>query len=226
MMIEEKRSMFASKTVPTPFTDDDDIAGAVPVVVSSSRDQTANPSVVAAQKYTPRLKEAELMRDPQKRTELDRDRRDDPNAKRQKHDKDGMPHPPPNAPAIMFAKYGHAHASEAEVHDWSSASVDANHAGLTNCLGEAFIKQASHARDIKGLASTNTKLYKENQALKYKVDIAEDDKKNLCDKHKDNVKLETAWLRKELREANAKVASLEKAQEEVKLLAEAEAKKH
>lgn len=223
--------MSTSNMKPPPFVEDDEIAGAVPVVVTPSKGQTVTPSAATTQQSVPQHKEVEVARDPPKRNEHDRDRRDDPLLKKPRLNKDGMPPPPPNPAVILCGRLAHANISEAEAHVWSSASLDANNTALTKIMCEAFVRQASHAKEIKGLASLNAKLLKENQVLKFKVNSVEEEKRELCETYKEIVKLELGGLRKELCEEKTKttllgvkVASLEKALEEAKLLAEAEAK--
>lgn len=206
--------------------DDYDIVGPVPVVITPSRNQSATPPATSSQKTTTHQpKEGETVRDPSKRTEQNRDRREDPLAKRHKVGKDGMLPPPPNQAVVICGKLAHANVTEAEARDWSVGSLEANNEALTKLACEVFVRQTSRAKEIKSLAAANTKLFKDNQALRYKASAFEEEKKKIHETHRENVKLELGGLRTELREERAKVTSLEKSLEESKLHAEAEAKK-
>ena len=66
--------------------------------------------------------------------------------------------PPAAAPIIggvttTFSKYGYSPASESEVLTWTTSPLEENNSLLTKLLGEAFICQALHAREVKGLAA-------------------------------------------------------------------------
>ena len=71
--------------------------------------------------------------------------------------------------ASAFVKYGLATASEPEVLTWTTSPLDENQSILTKILGEAWLRQASHAREIKGLIAAKDKAEKDAKALKLKA---------------------------------------------------------
>lgn len=81
--------------------------------------------------------------------------------------------PPPQATIVhhLFAKMGHRNAIETEMHSWCNADIDETISATSKGLAEMFLGQAPHAKEFKNLS-------KENKILKFKVNHAENDKKN------------------------------------------------
>lgn len=122
--------------------------------------------------------------------------------------------------ATTFSKYGYGTASESEVLTWTTSPLEENNSILTKLLGEAFIRQASHARELKGLAATKGKLAQDNKILKQRVEDQSLKITQLKDAQKDAVEKATSKLKNDL--DNVK-KELKAAEEENRKLDEARA---
>ena len=79
--------------------------------------------------------------------------------------------------------------------------MEENNAMLTKLLGEAFIRQASHAREIKGLAYAKGKLTQDNKIQKEKINDLNLQVARLLKEQKDAVEKSTTKMKKDLDEA-------------------------
>ena len=189
----------SKKTAPPPFADDDDDILEMPPPSASKGVMIREPSQAGS-----------LTRDasdPKKRGEPEGSKLADPHPKKQKTGKETGTTPQATTVHHMFAKMGHQNASEADVHSWCNASLEDTVDATTHRLAEAFLRQASHAKEIKNLS-------RDNKILKFKLTQADNDQKKMAESHKLAMKQEIEQLRKELREAKNKVSNLEKARDE------------
>lgn len=122
--------------------------------------------------------------------------------------------------ASTFSKYGYTTASESEDATWTTSPLEENNSLLTKLLGEAFIRQASHAKEIKGLAAARGKLAQDSKIQKQRIEDLNLQVARLQKEQKDAVKKATAQLKKELDEVRGKLKAVE---EENKKLNEARA---
>lgn len=125
--------------------------------------------------------------------------------------------PIPKSPAAptpvhhLFAKYGHLNVSEVECTSWIGAGLEENADSVTKCLSEAFIRQASHIKELKNTLFTNARLDKEVKFLKFKL---EEDRRSLMETHKLTLETDTAGLRFELKKTISDKKALDKALKE------------
>ena len=200
-----------SKTAPPPFAEDDDDLMEMPPPQGSKG--------VVIREPLPSGSHAKGANDPKKRTELDGARLEDQSSKRHRSGKDtGVATPQANVVHHMYAKMGHQNASEAEVHSWCNADIDATIDATTKGLAEIFLRQASHAKELKNLS-------KDNKILKFKVHQADLDRKKLVEGHKLEMKQETELLKKDLRTARDTIRDLETVRDEAISKANAEKEK-
>lgn len=81
--------------------------------------------------------------------------------------------PPPGATitrgvATTFAWHEIMNASKPVVLSWATVLFEKNNSIFTKILGEAWLRQASHSHEIKGLGAAKAKLDKDNRDLKLK----------------------------------------------------------
>ncbi|KAK1379242.1 hypothetical protein POM88_025986 [Heracleum sosnowskyi] len=133
-----------------------------------------------------------------------------------------MPPPNPSVMAQMCSKLGMQNAIEAEVAEWCNSEMAENNAAISKCLTEAWVRQASHANEIKFFATDNARLTKENKILKVHASTHEEDLKKVEDRHKK----ELEKLQGDLKEAKSRILELEKTQESAHKLREELIKKH
>ncbi|KAK1399846.1 hypothetical protein POM88_009709 [Heracleum sosnowskyi] len=108
-----------------------------------------------------------------------------------------MPPPNPSIMAQMCTKLGMQNATKAEVDEWCNSEMEENKVMISKCLTEAWIRQASHAKEIKHFSTTNARHIKELEKLQG-----------------------------DLKEVKSKIMELEKTQESTGKLKEKLVKKH
>lgn len=115
--------------------------------------------------------------------------------------------------ASTISKYGYTTAREPEVLTWTTSPLLENNSMLTKLFGEAFICQASHAWEIKGLAYAKGKLAQDNKIQKQRIKDLNLQVASLYKEQKDAVDKATTQMRKDLDDAKGK---LKRADEENK----------
>ncbi|KAK1399117.1 hypothetical protein POM88_008980 [Heracleum sosnowskyi] len=193
----------SQKTIVAPFlNDDEEMEEAVPSTELVLR---------GALTTIPLSKETRITADPLKKHE-------DRNPKRHKSiTKDGsMPPPNPSVVAQMCSKLGMQNATEVEVVEWCNSDMVENNAAISKCLTEAWVRQASHAKEIKHFTTDNARLTKENWILKVHASTNEEDLRKVEDRHKK----ELEKLQGDLKEAKSRIIELEKTQESAHKLKE------
>ncbi|KAK1384678.1 hypothetical protein POM88_022413 [Heracleum sosnowskyi] len=207
----------SQKTIVAPFLNDyEDMEEAVPPTELVLR---------GASTTVPLSKETRITADPvKKRSKKEGSQPEDRNTKRHKPiTKDAsMPPHNPSVMAQMCSKLGMQNATEAEVPEWCNSEMAANNAAISKCLTEAWVRQASHAKEIKCFAADNARLTKENRILKVHASTHEEDLRKVEDRHKK----ELEKLQDDLKEANSRILELENTQESAHKLREELIKKH